>query len=128
AGRTTAVSADLPRAGEGPEPIPGGVSTVVPMASDPARMRRVAVLAGVVVAAVVAVVVLLGNGREPAVRAAATQRTAAEATSTAPGRGASGAASPSDGTGTPAGTTSPAATAGRTTTEPPAAGATAGPA
>jgi lysophospholipase L1-like esterase len=97
------------------------------MASDPARTRRAAILAGVVVAAVVAVLVLLGNGREPAVRAAATQRSAAEATSTAPGRGASGAASPSDGTGTPAETTSPAPTAGRTTTEPPAAGATAGP-
>jgi len=65
-------------------------------------MRRVAILAGVVVAAVVAVLVLLGTGRGPAVRSVATQRTAAEATSTAPGRGTSGAASPSAGTGTPA--------------------------
>jgi lysophospholipase L1-like esterase len=90
-------------------------------------MRRWTILAGVVVAAVVAVLVLLGNGREPAVRAAATERSAGAATSTAAARVAPAMASPSDSVGTPEELTSPAPSAGRTTTERPAPGATAGP-
>jgi lysophospholipase L1-like esterase len=90
-------------------------------------MRRVTILAGVVVAAVVAVLVLLGNGRAPTVRAAATERTAAGATGTAPALGVPGAAAPSDGDSATAESTAAAPSAGRTTSGRPAATASATP-